>query len=268
MMLAPVLLIASSSITVFVKTKIAWFIEIIHLPEFATKLVLLAMSFSPLLIMSLLFMFIFVFMPNQKISIKAGVIAGVVTGILYQIVQSAYLSLQIGVSSYNAIYGSFAALPLFLVWLQIGWMVVLFGCEIAFYVHNFESYRHNKKFSTLSFELKKNIAIQTLRSIIIRFANAEAAPDAETIASELQFPISIIQTTLSDLVNSDLIVELNVSDDQEVTYQPSRDINTLSIASVTKALETTGQNTIPGTDGDALFKKINQLDGRSLLKDF
>ncbi len=117
MLLAPVLLIASSSITVFVKTKVAWLIEAMHLPEFGAKLLLFAMSFSSLLIMAVLFTFIFVFMPNQKISIKAGIIAGIVTGILYQLVQSAYLSLQIGVSSYNAIYGSFAALPLFLIWL-------------------------------------------------------------------------------------------------------------------------------------------------------
>lgn len=268
MMLAPVLLIASSSITVFVKTKIAWFIEVIHLPEFGTKLVLFAMSFSPLLIMSLLFTFIFLFMPNQKISVKAGIIAGIITGILYQLVQSAYLSLQIGVSSYNAIYGSFAALPLFLVWLQLGWMVVLFGCQISFYVHNFESYRHNKKFSNLSFELKKNIAIQVLRNIVMRFANADTATSAEVIASELVLPISIIQTTLTELVDCGLIVELNVSDDEELTYQPSRDINTISIAAVTQALETAGQNFIPGIQGDEEFSKINQLDDSHLLKDF
>ena len=267
MMLAPVLLIASSSITVFIKTKITWFIEVIHLPEFGTKLVLFAMSFSPLLIMTILFSFIFIFMPNQKISMKAGIVAGVITGILYQLVQSAYLSLQIGVSSYNAIYGSFAALPLFLVWLQLGWMVVLIGCEISFYVHNFESYRHNKKFSKLSFGLKKNIAIQVLQAIVKRFANADASPAAEQISTELGIPVSIIQTSLLDLIDSGLIVGLSASDEEETTYLPSRDINTISIAAVTQALETAGQNDIPGTRNHDQIHKINQLDSRYLLKD-
>ena len=65
-----------------------------------------------------LFAFTFIFMPNLKIDYKAGIIAGMITGIVYQLAQWIYLTLQIGVSSYNAIYGSFAALPLFIIWLQ------------------------------------------------------------------------------------------------------------------------------------------------------
>ncbi|MCH9697631.1 MAG: YihY/virulence factor BrkB family protein [Gammaproteobacteria bacterium] len=268
MMLAPVLMIASSSINVFIKTKITWLIEVIQLPEFGTKLVLFAMGFTPLLILSLLFTFIFLFMPNQKVSIKAGVIAGIVTAILYQMVQSAYLSLQIGVSSYNAIYGSFAALPLFLIWLQIGWMVVLFGCEIAFFVHNFESYRHNKKFSNLSFALKKSIAVQVLHAIISRFSNGQQAPDTVTIASELQLPVSIVQSSLSALEDCGLAVALNADDNEEVCFQPGRDINKISIASVKEALETSGQNVVPGTKSDQQITRINQYKDDHLIRDF
>ncbi len=107
-----------------------------------------------------------------------------------------------------------------------------------------------------------------LHNIITRFANADTAPSAEVIASELQLPISVIQTSTSELVNCALIVELNASDDEEITYQPARDINTISIAAVTKALETVGQNFIPGTKGEVLFNKIDQLDDSYLLKDF
>jgi membrane protein len=267
MMLAPVLLIVSSSITVFVKTKIAWLVEVIHLPEFGTKLMLYAMSFSPLIIMILLFTFVFLFMPNQKISVKAGVIAGVITGILFQVAQSAYLSLQIGVSSYNAIYGSFAALPLFLVWLQLVWMIVLFGCEISFFIHNFESYRYNKKFSRLSFSLKKNIAIQVCHFIVKRFLNKEKAADVGLISKALSLPISIVQKTLKELIDSHLIVELNVEEGEESIYQPAHDINNLTIGTITNALETAGQNSVPGLNGDEQFSKINGLEESHLIRE-
>ncbi len=267
MMLAPVLLIVSSSLTVFVETKIAWLVEVIHLPTFGTKLVFYVMSFSPLIIMILLFTFVFLFMPNQKVSAKAGIIAGVITGILFQVAQSAYLSLQIGVSSYNAIYGSFAALPLFLVWLQLVWVVVLFGCEISFFVHNFESYRHNKKFSKLSFSLKKNIAIQVCHLIVKRFLNKEKAPNAELIAKELLLPISIVQKTLTELLDSNLIVELNVDEDEESIYQPAYDIKDLTIGTITNALETTGQNSVLGLNGGGLFSRINELEESYSIKD-
>ena len=257
MMLAPVLLIASSSLTVFVKTKVAGFIETIHLPAFGSKVVLYAMSFSPLIIMSLLFTFIFLFMPNQKISFKAGVIAGIVTGVLFQLAQMAYLSLQIGVSSYNAIYGSFAALPLFLVWLQLVWMVVLFGCEISFFIHNFESYRYNRKFSNLSFSLKKNIALQVCQQIVVPFSNREPAPNAENIANALNLPLAIVQRSINDLIDCDIIAELNVTEDEEAIYQPAVDISNLTTATVISAMEVSGQNEVPGLKEYEKFSKFN-----------
>jgi membrane protein len=246
MMLAPILLIMSSSITVFVKTKITWLIEVIHLPELGAKLVLYAMSFSSLVIMTVLFTFVFLFMPNQKINFKAGLIAGIVTGVLFQLAQWAYLSLQLGVSSYNAIYGSFAALPLFLVWLQLVWMVVLFGCELSFFIHNFEGYQYNKKFSNLSFSLKKTIALQVCQIIVGRFSKGEEAPNADFIANTLELPTSIVQNTLTELVACKLIVELNVDEDEDEIYQPARDINSLTTAVVVEALEVSGQNYVPG----------------------
>jgi len=266
MMLAPVLLIVSSSMTVFIKTQITWLVEVIHLPTFGTKIVLYLMSFSPLVIMSLLFTFVFLFMPNKKIRIKAGVIAGITTGVLYQTVQWVYISLQIGASSYNAIYGSFAALPLFLVWLQVVWMVVLFGCEISFYIHNFESYRHNEKFSGISFSLKKTIALQVCHLIIKHFANGEKAPTAEQISHTLGLPVAVVQRILDFLISANLIVELKVLEDEDVIYQPVQDINIITNKFVINALETTGRNSIP--DMAAYDKFIDAMqESEIVLKD-
>ncbi|MGZ8175643.1 YihY/virulence factor BrkB family protein, partial [Methylobacter sp.] len=103
MLLAPVILIASGSIAVLLNIKITWLITIIELPEFGTWLVIKALGLLPLALMTGLFAFTFIFMPNRKINCRAGIIAGVATGIMYHLVQWAYLSLQIGVSNYNAI---------------------------------------------------------------------------------------------------------------------------------------------------------------------
>lgn len=268
MMMAPVLLIASSSMTVFVKTQITWLVKVIQLPEFGTKMVLYAMTYSPLVIMSALFTFVFIFMPNKKIKFRAGLIAGIATGIMYQLVQWAYLSLQIGASSYNAIYGSFAALPLFLIWLQLVWIVVLLGCEISFYVQNYENYRHNERFSNLSFSLKKIIAFKVCHVIVMRFFKAEKAANTELISEQLQLPVSVVQKTLSTLLEANLIVELNDFDEERKTYNPSQDINSLSVSYIAKALEANGQNSIPGfNDESILCRQVNGSAEEVLLKD-
>ncbi|MGR8999759.1 MAG: YihY/virulence factor BrkB family protein [Gammaproteobacteria bacterium] len=253
MLLAPVVLIASSSITVFLKTKITWLITVIQLPEFGTWLVIRALGLSSLVLMIGLFAFTFIFMPNHKINYRAGIIAGVVTGIMYQLLQWAYLSLQIGVSSYNAIYGSFAALPLFVVWLQTGWMIVLFGCEVAFFLQNYENYRNNNRFSDLSFSLKKVIALQTTHLIIKNFMQLNNPLTATEIAAKLVIPIAIIQSVLAKLKASHIIVEFKNQDEEDEVYQPAVDINILTIAYVINALEQCGQNHLADITQEQVF---------------
>ena len=253
MLLAPVLLIASGSITVFLDTKINWLITVIELPEFGTWLVIKALSLSPLALMIALFTFTFIFMPNHKINYRAGIIAGIITGIMYHLLQGAYLSLQIGVSKYNAIYGSFAALPLFVVWLQTGWMIVLFGCEMAFFLQNYETYRNNNRFSDLSFSLKKVIALQITHLIIKNFIQLNNPLTADEIATKLVIPIAIIQPVLSKLIVSHIIVEFKNQDEDDEVYQPSVDINILTIAYVINALEHCGQNHLPDINHEQLF---------------
>jgi membrane protein len=79
-------------------------------------------------------------MPNTKVKLKSALWGGVLAGTIYQIVQLAYIKFQVGVSSYGAIYGSFAALPLFLAWLQLSWLIVLLGAEISFAHQNVAAY--------------------------------------------------------------------------------------------------------------------------------
>jgi len=79
-------------------------------------------------------------MPNIRVRIGSGLLGGIVAGTIYQILQWIYITFQIGVSKYGAIYGSFAALPLFLVWLQASWMIMLFGAEISFASQHVDTY--------------------------------------------------------------------------------------------------------------------------------
>ena len=253
MLLAPILLIASGSITVFLDTKIAWLIRVIELPEFGIWLVVNALSLSPLALMIALFTFTFIFMPNHKINYKAGIIAGIVTGIMYYLLQGAYLSLQIGVSKYNAIYGSFAALPLFVVWLQMGWMIVLFGCEMAFFLQNYETYRNDNRYSDISFSLKKVIALQIAHLIIKNFIQLNNPLTAAEIAEKLIIPIAIIQPVLSALMASHVIVEFKDQDEEDEVYQPAVDINILTIAYIINALEKCGQHHLADINQERLF---------------
>jgi membrane protein len=275
MLLAPILLIASGSIAVFLKTQITWLIGVIHLPQFGEWLVIKALGLSPLALMIALFSFTFIFMPNHKVNYRAGLIAGAITGVLYYLTQWTYLTLQIGVSNYNAIYGSFAALPLFVAWLQIGWMIVLLGCEAAFFIQNYENYRNNNRFSNLSFALKKVIALQITQLIAANFSASNNPLKAAEIADKLSIPLAVIQPLLSRLTASHILLAFKNPDEDDEVYQPALDINKLTIAYVINALEQCGQNQLPEINQEHLFfnainnfKELMEASGENrLLKD-
>ncbi len=245
MMLAPVLLVASGSLTVFIKTQVTGLIAFIQLPEFGSAAVLYLLGFLPWLIMMVLFSFIYIFMPNRKIDYRAGIVAGIIAGILYQWMQWAYISLQFALSGYNAIYGSFAALPLFLIWLQLTWFIVLLGCELAFFIQNYASYCHNQRFSGLSPFLKKAVALLIMHRIVKRFANGEEPLNSDQLSETLQLPLLVVQQTLRTLQQCHIIVPVDQENETAPAYLPAFDIQQMTVASVITALETDGVNSLP-----------------------
>jgi len=241
MLLAPLLLIASSSISVYVQTQLFSLIHAIALP--GTIIALKLLSYLPIIILWGLFSFVFIFMPNTAVSYRSGIIAGVISGTVYFIVQSLYVSLQIGVSSYNAIYGSFAALPLFLVWIQIAWIIVLFGSELSFFHQNIAVYQYNQHAKNLSFVSRTMLAQHIMHSIIARFKQANTLPySAEQLSIKIQIPISILQALLNELTECQLLSRIIDPDTQEASYQPAHDVNLLNDQAITEALENHGDS--------------------------
>ena len=116
----------------FITSQITQLTNQIKLLGMISPLIFLSFKLIPYVLIWILFSVIYILMPNTKVNLKAGIVSGIIAGTIFQIVQWAYISFQVGTARYNAIYGSFAALPLFLLWVQISWWVVLFGAELSF----------------------------------------------------------------------------------------------------------------------------------------
>jgi membrane protein len=240
LLLAPVLLTASSSIAVYAQSRISGLMTAADLPEYGSALLHSLFGYLPLLLVWLLFFITFVFMPNTRVAVKSGVIAGVLTGTAYQLTQWAYLRLQIGMSSYNAIYGSFAALPLFIVWLQSGWLILLFGAELAFYHQHYETYRVENEASAKSFALKKIAALRIAHLLVQKFAAAEPPLTADEIARSLHLPLPDVRDIVAELLATRILAQVQSDAAEAAAYQPARDIGLLHIATITEALENGG----------------------------
>jgi membrane protein len=245
MLLSPLIFILSSSATVFITTQITQLTNKIKLLGIISPLIFLSFKFIPYVLIWILFTVIYLLMPNTKVNLKAGLMAGIVAGTIFQIVQWAYISFQIGAARYNAIYGSFAALPLFLMWVQISWWVVLFGAELSFANQNVNTYEYEPDANKVSPAFKKVLTLQIAHLLIKDFAEGERPLTDTEISSRLKMPIRLVHNILYDLVQSRVITETRTKEDQKFGYQPARDINTLTIKYVVDAIDQNGTNSIP-----------------------
>ncbi len=258
MLVCPILLIAASSATVFVTTRITQFTHKIAILGKVSTLITISLKLLPLAMLWILFTFVNIFMPNTKVKFKAALVGGIIGGTIFQLVQWAYISFQIGVSKYGAIYGSFAALPLFLVWLQMSWLIVLFGAEMSFAVQNVEAYEFEPDCLHVKPFFKKLLALRVTHFCVKEFTREEKPPTSSKISEELDIPIRLCNMLISELVESRVLCEVigdeNTKNNSDVGYLPGIDVCELTINRVLKALESLGSDDIPVKDTGELQK--------------
>jgi membrane protein len=245
MLISPILFILSSSVTVFITTQITAITQKVALIGMFSSVIFFMLKFIPYGLIWILFIFMYILMPNTKVRFSSGLIAGVIAGTIYQIAQWAYITFQVGVAKYNAIYGSFAALPLFLIWIQLSWLIVLFGAEISFAYQYVDTYEFDPDSRPISPSFKKLLSLQISRLVISRFLKAESPLTANKIAKVLEIPFRLTQQILDELVEASILSHAEAKKNKDVSYQPAIDINSITINSVIGALEQNGVEDIP-----------------------
>lgn len=254
MLIAPVLLVLSSTMTVLVSGGITRVVEKISYLKIVSPGVSFLLDFLPYLSLWILFSFVFIFVPNTKIKFTSGLLGGIIAGTLYHIFQWGYIHLQIGVAKYNAIYGSFAALPLFFVWMQVSWLIVLFGAEIAFAHQNVDTYEFEQDCLTVSHSFKRLLSLWVVHRLIKNFLLGEKPWDSNRISHELEIPSRLVNQILHELGASGLISEVKL-DETRIGYEPAQDPNGITLKRVIDTLEKAGSHNIPVAKTES-FEKI------------
>lgn len=243
--ISPILVILSSSVTVFITTQITLITQKIALLGIFNPFIFFILKLLPYCLVWILFIFIYIIMPNTRVNFSSGFVAGVITGTIFQVGQWAYIFFQVGVARHNAIYGSFAALPLFMIWLQMSWFIMLFGAEISFAYQYVDSYEFEPDCRDLSQIFKKLISLQIAHLVIKAFFRGEKPLTASKITQALEIPICLVQQILDELVDGGIFSYAETKENNELFYQPARDINGITINSIIEALERTGVDNIP-----------------------
>ena len=260
MLIAPLLLAMSGSVTVFIRTQIVYFTQHISLLGPLSPLILFSLKLLPFLVIWALFTFMYVFLPNTKVRVRAALVGGIVAGTIFELLQWGYIAFQVGVTKYGAIYGSFAALPLFLIWLHISWMIVLFGAEIAFATQNVDTYEFEPDALRVKPSFKRILALRIANLCVKDFCSGQRPRNAEEISRVLEIPIRLVNQILFELVHSGVLSEVNGGMEDNPRFQPARNVEVLTLSYVLQALDALGTDDIPVEKSEELEKIQDALD--------
>jgi membrane protein len=260
MLIAPFFIILSSSIKVFIGTELAEYMMKAPILDFFKPVISSLVKCIPYLISWMVLTVLYIIMPNAKVKFIPALISGIVAGSILQILQMVYLDLQLGITKLSAIYGSFAAVPLLLIFLQSSWIVILLGAELSFANQNFLHYELEAIALNVSHYHKRALMIMILHMIIRNFTLAEKPIGAETIANHLNIPVRLARDILQDLSSVKLISVLHENEHKERLYQPALDINKMTISFVFERLDKKGINQIGASRNKDYNKVISILD--------
>lgn len=251
-------LISSNGILIFIQSQIKSFANQYEVVGYFDPLLIVFLKLLPYLLMCIMFTLLYIVMPNTKVNIKSGILAGLFAGIAFQIAQWALIYFQVGASKYGAIYGSFAAFPLFLAWLQLSWLIVLFGAEISFASQNVYRYEFESDTLNISLAFKKTIMLFITSILIKNFEIGKKGLTAAEISHEYKIPIRLVRIILYELVESNILVETVYEESKEHAYQPAMDIHKLSVGFVVNAIEDSGSKNI-SVKRTKEFEKISSI---------
>jgi membrane protein len=252
-LICPFLLIIAGSATVLISSQLQSVVE--KLPVFGIgPVIIFLLKLLPYCALWVVFTFVFIFMPNTKVNLKSGIVGGIIAGTIFQVAQWVYINFQIGAAKYSAIYGSFAALPLFLVWLQTSWLIVLFGAELCFAHQNVETYEFEQDCVTASLSFRKLLSLVITHRVVKNFCKREPPLDAAEISHTFEIPIRLVRRTLFELVEAGVLCEVKKNDNKDSAYQPAVDADKLTASFVIESLEQTGNSDIPIEETDEMNK--------------
>lgn len=262
-----ILIILANGITTYVASQITELTNQIQLLGWFKGIILPALKILPFTLYWLLFTLLYIIMPNTTVNTKSAIIGGVIAGTLFQLFQILLFQFGVGVSRYNAIYGSFAALPLFLIWLQTSWMIVLFGSEISYSIQNIDNYESNIKAEGFSLRFKKKVALAASLVIVNNFKEGKTPLTLKGINDKIKVPAQLLQEVLETLVDCG-VLSITTNKKEVEAYQPHVDTDLITVQYVLSKYEQfgkteSGEGLQPIEEANKILKEIEEMIGKS-----
>lgn len=241
---APILLLMAASITTTLQSQglIRWLIQ----REVVGDLLLLTFHLVPYVIIWIALIFLYIFIPNTRVRFSSALLGGVLAGTVWQAAQWVYINSQVGVARYNAIYGTLALLPIFMVWIYTSWLIVLFGMEVVYAHQNRATFRRELRRAHFNQEGREKLALALMLECVLQFERGNKPPGTEELAAELDVPVKLVWEVLEELSDAGFLAETT---GEHEGWRPDRDPELVTVRELLETLRRHGEHYVSRRSG-------------------
>lgn len=229
-LVAPIILVVTGSLQLFIAKQINQYNFLLSLVRGVTSMSLIVLLFS----------WLYQFMPNIKVKTKPALIAGLHTGLAYLVIQWLLIESQLIMLNYSAVYGSLAALPIFLIWVQISWVLVIYGAQLCFALQNEVQKIWQLDIDSLAPDSRNALLLRLAHACIHNFSLDQQRFTLDDLAIELQLPVCCVRQLIAKLIQANIVIEVITTNSQVHSYQPAKDITLLSDSYILQAINQIG----------------------------
>ena len=259
--ICPLLVIAATGLTASLKSNT--FVDMLLKTEYVGTLLHFVLSLGSHFTLWLAFSATYIFLPNVRIPIWHAFVGGICAGTMWNVVQDIYINFQVSVAKYNAIYGTFASLPMFLIWLYVSWLIILFGAEISWALGGEKDIQRLQTTDTLQPNVLENIAVKLTLLSGNRFRRGDKPLTIQETARYLNEDPLLIAHIVKGLNGSGILSKLA---EKPHRYQPSRDLEKITIQDIVNAVHGVGKAVPLRANGNQKDIAVNVLEKARELK--
>lgn len=274
LLILPVLMICAGGLSMLMSSTLN---AVFHF-KFLTPLVGIFLEAASWIFTWLFFTAVYMLVPNTKVKFANALIAGIIAGTGFIVLQWIFVSGQMYVSKYNAIYGSVSFIPLLLIWLQLVWVITLSGAVLCYASQNIFEFDFKEDVERISLRYREKIIMAVATVIVKRFAESKPPLTQHDIIVNYNLPSRLVSIAIELLVNSGLISKVMINEKNDVYgLQPATDIDSITVSLVRDRLESAGRHgfiptfdkTFPGIIDiyRQMIDRADELGGHIKLKD-
>jgi len=214
----------------------------------------------PFIATTIAIFFLLAFVPNTSIRLRPALVSAVITAIMWIVWQKIYVLSQVGMSRSNAIYGTFASIPIFLLWLYVSWVIILLGAELCFALQNHVTYDLERTAGRANNRARIMLAFSIVLHAGHSFLTGKGVFNAAEFAAIHRIPVRLINELVGVLARGGLLVEVAGQDACYVLCRPLEEISLKQIVALVSQDGSGPERFGFGQDAPAVFAAMNCLD--------